>query len=640
MKLPTGLEEMEGATPETPDQGPAPVPPPPPPPTPDTSFTSSRAGTGSNTREEESSFIRRSLEALGQYRPNVQPQPVPLEVVPHTQAPLFLRPDWKEILQNALGEVVSTNAISPEMHEVIRQAGLSSLWFYGKYIAGQDGPYDLLTNHLHIDMCNFRQRLLYPAARGAMVIFRGGYKTAIGAELATAWELHRDPNLTVKLTGASEDRAFSYFESVKTIFESDSNEFYYPESHVNPKKVTRSRRWNNDRLIVPNQTKRRRDPSLQYGGVGGKSAGIHVDLHVIDDPVEFTDLNAGRLSATDMYKITNWIWANEKSLLFDMHTSRIMFNGTRYAVDDTVSTILPKVGAFYGYPLDGFQPNPQGTWIFYYRKAIEDGVITFPESMTYDGLVEMAETDWWTFATQYLNDPQNTGIAEFSQYKVGLARVEYVESMDEYFVELPSYGSIPRRWALSECDVTQSTDPAGTEKYVSSKTSRSVVGLLARTPDDEYVFLNVRAGYISTFDMFNIMFENMETYGQWIRASFLEQQGAFKALDSLLTEEENRRKRWLSKVAVTATGDKDATIRTTLQPLLAQGKIYADDRSVDMIMEEVRSFPSSRKKDILDMMKIAVRGSVKPLTESERNDEEEYENRWRNRRRSVTGYGG
>jgi len=599
----------------------------------------SRIVTNSSSQEEESSFVTRALENLGQYRPDARPEPVPIEIVPHPQAPLFDRADWRTILDNGLAEAQSTNAISPEMHEVIRQAGLVSLWFYGKLIAGTDGPYDKLTNHLHADMCNFRQKLLYPAARGAIAIFRGGYKTTIGTELASAWELHRDPDLAIRITGASDERAFSFFESVKVIFESESNHEYYPESWHSPT-AGRNRSWNNDRIVLPNRTRRKRDPSLQYGGVGGKSAGIHVDLHVIDDPVEFTDLNAGRLSSTDMYRITNWIWANETSLLYDMHTSRLLFNGTRYAVDDVISTILPKVRRLYGYPLDGVEPNPTGSWIFYYRKAIEDGMVVFPESFTYSKLTELAENDWWTFSTQYLNDPQNTGIAEFSQYTVGEAQVEYVESMDEYFIELPSYDDhTRRRYAFSDCDITQATDPAATERYVSSKTSRSVVGVMARTPNDEFVFVNVRAGYIATSEMFAIMFENMDVYGQWVRATFLEQQGAFKALGSLLSEEENRRRRWLSLVAVSATGDKDATIRTTLQPLLAQGKIYAVPGSREIIGEEVRSFPSSRRKDVLDMMKIAIKGSVRPLSAEERADEDEYDRRWRTRRRTVTGYG-
>ena len=583
------------------------------------------------------SFIHKSLENLGQYDPTKKPPVVPMEIVPHPEAPLFDHPDWKIILQNALSEVVSTNSISSEMREVIKQTGLVSLWFFLKYIAGQDGPFDLLNNSLHVEMCNFRQRLLYPGCRGAMLIFRGAYKSTICTEGASIWELLRDTDLTIRLTSSSEDKAFGFFDNVKSFFESQVCLNYYPTSHMPFGK--RGKTWNNDRIVLPNRIKRQREPSLEYGGVGGKSAGRHYKLHVPDDPVEFSDLNSGQMSSTTMYQITKWLWANERTLLLNMYTSRMLFIGTRYAIDDVASTIIPKVCKFYGYPMDGARVNEHGNWIMYYRKAIEDGMLVFPESMTYEGLVDMAETDWWTFATQYLNDPQNTGMAEFSEYEIKEAHLEYVSSMDEWFVELPSYDTKQRRWPLSQCDVIQGADPAGTDRYLTAKTSRSATAILVTTPEKDYIFMEVKAGYVSILDVFDLLFNNITKYGQWIRQTCLEEQGPFKVLDPIIRKEERVRNTYLNLMPVTATGDKDATIRAVLQPELAKGKIYATPQCVAMIMEEVKAFPSGRRKDILDVLKILIKASIKPLSQEEVDEEDEYEERWRNRRRSVTGYG-
>ncbi len=526
--------------------------------------------------------------------------------------------------------------------QYIRQAGYVSLWFFIKFIAGYSGPFDLLNNDLHVDMANYRQTLLKPGCRGGMFIFRGGYKSTIVTEGGTAWELLRNPELRIRITNAISDKAQDFMLSVKSIY--DSNSFFdwlygnKDDESGNYVPILNADRWNRTELVLPNRIKTYREASVEYGGIGGASEGHHYDLHVVDDMIGLAALNSMLGSNAVMDSTRNWFWGSEKTLLVSMRRSRVIVVGTRYAVDDVYDEIIRKAKVNYGYPLKNFLPAKKGKWEIYYRKAIEDGKITFPEEFTRDGLEEMAENDWWTYVTQYLNDPQEAGLAEFTNYNIKVCELDYDNESKQYWIIIRKEGDEIEAIALSNCDVIICVDPASTEKATSAKTSRTAMGVVATDHLNRKFLIHLKADYITAVKLYDWLFDAARKFKNYFRATYLETNGPYKMLAPLIRAEENKRQEWLGLRPFQVVGEKIARIRSTLDPVLSRNQVYVLKENKLQFEEEMRAFPQSKKKDILDMFSSAVVNSTRPLNEMELSYKQMADEEFANRTATMAGY--
>ena len=699
-----------------------------------------------------------------------------IQLIPHPKAPLFSKEDGILTFKQIIKEMSSDNPSlgNQEVLEIIRQAGFVNLWFFLKAICSYSGPFDLLNDQLHMDMCNYRQSLMVPGCRGALFIPRSTFKcraegelipttkgekkiedvrkgdyvfsfnnhgsieevivkdvyeaeaelkevilksghimrvglghkfktlssftkvedlhigdflviapignsitmleqvigiktigegkiipimvggnhtyldshgvvdhnTTIFTEGASAWELLRDPEIRIRITNQIAGKAEDFMHTVKNIF--DSNEFfarlypeYVPESNAE--------RWNQSEIVLPNRQRKRREPSVESGGVGGASEGHHYDLHVIDDMIGLAALNSGHNSGAVMTQTRNWFWGSEKTLLQSMRYSRLLVVGTRYAVDDVYDDILARTYENLGTPMRDFKPNPEGRWSVYYRTAIENDKSIFPESFTKEGLAEMAIDDYWTYVTQYVNDPQAAGLAEFNEYKVKKCFLEskIVEVAGGENILLWNiryfYGGEDKVIPLSSCDLLIAGDPAASERYMSAKTSRSAIGVIATDSHNNHFILSLHADYVKATKMFDWMFAEKKKFSEYIRGTFLESMGAFKMLVPILREEETRRGINLNLRPVYVSGEKEARIRTIIQPVLEQGRLYIDENFYDLFWDEQRAFPQSQRKDILDMVSLGIKASIRPLSEIERTEQRRASKRLE-QRRGITGY--
>ena len=535
-------------------------------------------------------------------------KPTPL-LTAHPEAPLFSHPDAGLVFQQLSAEIASGKyPTNEDFRQLIRQAGLSNLWFFGKFIAGFAGEYDRLDDDVHLDMCNFRQSCMEPGGRYAMFLPRGVGKTKICTELGTAWELARDPSQRFRITNAIANFAQDFMLSVKAIF--DSNELFawaYPEAVPQHNQ----KRWNDQEIVLPNRRKHSRMASVEYGGVGGSSASRHHTVHVVDDPISEQSLNALRASNAMMEHTRHWFWISAPSLLDDTLHCRIIVIGTRYAIDDLYDDIIKRARVFYGYPMRGVRPNPRGDWRVYYRKIIEDGQVTFPQNHSRDSLDQMAQDDYWTFVTQYMNDPRQAGLAEFIRYKVRGAEMDFHE--DEWWLSWTE-GDVLFHEPLSDFDVIMAVDPAATERYVSAKTSRSAVGVLATHWSGRKFLVDLRVGFIEPNMLFDWVFEMADRWKRYLRATYLESNAGFKVLGPLLRNEQAGRGVWLHLQPFVAVGEKVGRIRSDLDPEFAKGNLYTLEQYQDAVQEEAEAFPQSSKRDILDMLSTAVRMSREPET--------------------------
>lgn len=574
-----------------------------------------------------------------------------LEIAPHRFAPAFEGPEGLQTLYSLInsferGEFSEKSiSLGDPLRLLIAQAGFVSLWFFLRYIVGYSvSPFDLLDDNVHVDMCNFRQRFLAPGSRAAAFLPREAYKTTIFTEGGAAWELLRDPTHTILISNAKADKAQEFFATVKMTFESNPLlRFLYgnvedPWGSYVPENPKTEPRWNDTEIVMPNRPRWQREPSLTYGGVGGASEGGHYDLHIVDDMIGLKGLNATQEANAVMTKTRNWFWSSEKTLLRTMAKSRVFVVGTRYAVDDVYDDIIKRARRNDGYPLANFEPAAKGSWVIYYRKAVEDGRIILPQVYTEEGLRELAEHDWWTYVTQYLNDPQSSGLAELVDFPMKRCKLEWVAASKEWFVLLEN-GEDVRELALSECDVVLAVDPAATERRVSAKTSRTAVGVVAVHSSGRKFLIDLRVGFVSPLAMFDWIFSLKERFSPRVRATLLESNAGFKVLSPILREEEKKRGVWLHLAPFAAAGEKVARIRATLLPELEAGRLYIASVHFDAVEEEKRGFPQAvHKMDILDMLSTGIAGAYVPAAPEEVVASREADEAFMYRTSNVAGY--
>lgn len=561
--------------------------------------------------------------------------PIP-ELIPHPRAPRLSDPFQGPIILQQLVDEIKTGRFptNEEFRGYMAEAGLVSLWFFGRCIAGLTGPYDEINATLHLDMCNVRQSWLTPGIRAAMFIPRGHFKSTIVTEIGTGWELVRDPNLRFGFVNAIADNPERFMVSVEHLFDSNETvQWVYPECAVHGNRDD----WNKKVMVMPNRSIDYREPSIETVGVGGTSESKHWDVCIVDDPIGKKALNVQRQSNAVMEEARRW-FKGINSLLQAPARSRVIVVGTRYAMDDIYQDVIDNSRLNLGYPMTNYEPKASGRWIVYYRKAVEDNEITFPERFDWNFYNELMNGDgeqWWEWVTQYLNEPYAAGLTDLSSFEIKPCWMEWSAKYEEYFI---STHDLAEPLPLCDLDVLIAGDPAASDRRVSTKTSRSAEGVVATDANWNHYLLSLHADYVDAPTFFNWLFEDNRKFEKYVRGTFLESQGPFKVLEGVLREEQQRRKQYIKLRPCYVSGEKDARIRTALQPAFEQGRVYVLEPFIKMVEEEQKMFPQSNKKDILDMLSLAVRSANRPWSEKELEEINQEDNWFLESRGNACGY--
>lgn len=558
-----------------------------------------------------------------------------LEISPHPEAQTYgTGANSLLILKQIISEVASGNfpTSSEVFRKILADTGRVSLWFYLRFICGSSGPYAKLNTDLHVDMCNYRQRLLRPGVKGAILVPRSSYKSTIASHGANSWELIRDPDLSIGCTSQVYDRAESFVkQTISNFTENDLHQWLYPEFS----KANRT----GDELVLSNRTKRKVEPSLKAITAGGATAGIHVDLFNCDDIVGEDMLNSDRSAGADMYRMVNWLHSNLRTLVVSWDESRVVVVGTRYALDDPYEPIMQNTRECYGYwdSVD-YRANPRGEWETYYRPATQDNESIFPEAYSVESLAEMGRMNPWLKATQYDNNPLMAGVADFAEYQPGIVTMQYQDASRDYELEFDD----GCKFMLAQCDLVGGGDPSGGGKARGPRSSKNAVGCIARTPDDRIAIIEAQSGYVEPTRFFDWLAGYQSKYGSKLRATYVEAVAGFKAMVKLL-QVEARKRNLFAPQPVPALGEKESTIRNIFQPYLARKKLYIRPEIRDKVMEELRVFPSTRM-DLLDALKIAIYKSHRPegTLDDDSYDEDDEDNNqpsqgWVRRHRHIRG---
>lgn len=563
---------------------------------------------------------------------------------PHPEAPHLSN---KEEGKKYIKEVMKTfhrykGETSGEFIQILRELGLVSLWFFLKFIAGFSGPYELLNLGLHLDMCNFRQSdyCMGEGARWAMFLPRGFRKSTIGTHGANTWCLTRDPNLKIRLVNATISRATGFMHRSKNVIE--SNHLYrilYPDRVPEPGQ----KRWNDREIVMPNRTRDAAEPSIQPAGAEAASEGPHHTDLDIDDLLGLDELDKEMNISANMYNKDKWFRTNSRALLDDWITSRIGVKATLYSAEDVYHKRILNNNMFrlVGYEDSHLKQmvNPhlsenEERYTVYAREILEHGEPIFKEGgFTKEKFEVLLKDDPWTAMSQYANNPQQSGLAEFLPYETKRARVFYSRKAGDFIVLKEGIKNIEdehKALRLSKMDVVMSVDLAATDKGITAKTSRSSIGIWAMDNLQNVYRIWSRVGYFRMDDLFDNIFAGHEAFLGYIRATVVESNAMQKGIEQLLEREQFRRGVYVNPVASPAKGDKIARIRSVVGLFLASEKVYLAYGCGEEFLEEKNVFPMMENRmDVLDESEKGISELYQPPTGGEVEEMEEEEEEYR-----------
>jgi hypothetical protein len=559
------------------------------------------------------------------------------EILPHESAPLFAREyieNPRKLIEAIRRDLESGRVSASDMFtNLIKQASLVSLFYFLTQVAAFSGPYEKLNEDLHLEMANFCQSdaCMSKGARGALLLFRGSYKSTIGSHGVDSWEALRNPNIRIRIVSSIIERAHSFKNIARSTF--DSNAWFailFPD-YV-PSKSTP--RWNETEFVLPNRTRNYPDPTMSAGGATGSAEGVHVDLLDVDDIEGLEDLDAQHRAAASMFQKKKWFATNTTALLVDL-TSRIRLKGTFYGADDVHSGIMADARAIEGFLDPEFAPNSHGVWTVYYRSWEEDGREVFPQVMNRARYAKLLEEDPWTAITQYSNKARDPQVSEFFKYETKRCSLLWSPKAGEFFIkrgqlaesELSNWEDEPplSLLRLGSLSIGMFVDPAGTDRGISAKASRTAIEIVGIDSLENVYLLWARIGYFSVHAMFDYIFEGCRKFEGLVSLVGVESNAMQKIIAPLLERERSIRDYYINPVPIMASGDKEARIRMNVGRALMRGQVWLVEGEHVAFEEERMLFPGSEfRRDALDAFEKGLAYLSKPTSQDEL-DEEEFE---------------
>jgi len=554
-----------------------------------------------------------------------------LRISPHPKAPLFAdestaREKLPAIFAALSGDLASSS-LNREAHDLIRQLGFVSLYFFINSILRPAGPYEALDDPLALDQCNFRQSddCMAPGSKAATFMPRGFSKTRINTTGGGSWEILRDPDVSICIVNAVYDKALEFLHQVQRNFDSNPQmSRFYPE-YVPGK----GRGQVNDKLLIlPNRTSTSVEPTVRCLGVTAAAEGGHYDILLFDDLVGLDAVDSQHQSSANMATARKWFNTNQRALR-KTSQSRLFLAATRYAIDDCYADIYASCKALYGWQRGDIQPLPSGTWSIYYRLIEEDGLFIRPSVLSPEELATLMRDDPWSAMVNYYNSPMRTGLAEFSDAVLGECAVRWDDETSDYWIDrlTGNLGDDPEPSVrMGSCDCLMTTDLAATDKGISAKTCRSSIAVWARDSRGNSYRLWSRVGFFSIFQSIDYMFEGHRLFRGLVRATLVEANAFQKIIAPIVAREQAIRGTYINPIPVLASGDKKARIRSAFGVALMRNQIWATADAGKPLYEELRMFPMSESKlDCLDESEKALTYLGTPESSEERFLREEYE---------------
>jgi hypothetical protein len=502
---------------------------------------------------------------------------------------------------------------SPEFLTEIRELAKKSLYFLSKAILG----FEDLTPHLHQEVCNFVQDLSIP--HELILLPRKHFKSTIVTISFPIWIHIQDwiPQLEMKgadvriLIGNESATNSEHFLSIgETLW--DSNELLnilFP--YLVPDRAVR-KRWNQKEMLL-NRGKVWPEASIETIGVGGAAQSRHYEIHILDDLIGKEAME----SEVVMEKAISWYdYSEALSVSPRKYISRVP--GTRWGKRDLYQHIIEKHKEKFG----------SGKGI-YLKECREEGKPIFPEWYTNEYFEDLLAKNPYFYFSQYCNNPSDPAKCDFKLEWLKFYEWERVK--DKLYLKLEGEDKlIP----YSELDIVGAFDPSIDEKPTAS---RRAIDYVAQDSKERVIVLESYASRDPLEKVLDVIFS---THAKWQPRIFgVEKAALQKVFIWVINRECEIRKKYIActPVSVSTNRSKEARIRDTLQPIASEGRLYVRRSMLELIQEWV-DFPGGRTKDLLDALAMGVVLLRAPLSDEEREAEEEWEEKVADSRSSVTGY--
>lgn len=177
----------------------------------------------------------------------------------------------------------------PYTKEDIRNAAEADLAMFIRLVA----PKRLL-GHVHEDLISWWNR--DEAKSHQLVLLPRGHQKSAMVAYRVAWEITRNPAVTILYASATSGLAEQQLKMIKDILTSPIYRKYWPDM-INASEGTREK-WANTEIAVDHPARKEegvRDPTVKTAGLNTNIVGFHCDIFVLDDIVTsdnaYTDEN-------------------------------------------------------------------------------------------------------------------------------------------------------------------------------------------------------------------------------------------------------------------------------------------------------------------------------------------------------------
>lgn len=214
-----------------------------------------------------------------------------------------------------------------------------------------------------------------------LVLLPRGHQKSTFIAYRVAWEITRNPAITILYLSATAGLAEQQLGLIKSILTSPAYRRYWPEM-VNPIEGKRER-WSVAEICVDHPKRKEeqiRDSTVFTGGLTSNFVGFHCDLLVLDDVVvpENAYTDEGRNKVSSQYSLLSSI---------ENPGAREWVVGTRYHPNDLYSNLIQMTEEVFD--IEGALVDTRQVFELYERQ-VEDrgdgtGEFIWPRSQRYDG---------------------------------------------------------------------------------------------------------------------------------------------------------------------------------------------------------------------------------------------------------------